>query len=100
MQFLETCILDGETPPIDLYLIFEKSSWMNLILTACEACKIQVQNRQKIKFTPNLIFQTQFTKNQVQINRGLSELHWTHQTQLGSLHIFKRPTKKTYECKN
>jgi uncharacterized protein (DUF983 family) len=48
---------------------FEKSSWSNLIFTACVACKIQVQNRQKIKFI-QLDFQTQFFKNLVQINMG------------------------------
>ena len=63
---------EPHSPPIDLHLIFEKSSLKNqvgqtflsisnLIFTACVACKIQVQNRQKIKFVQldflNLIFQ-------------------------------------------
>ena len=48
----------------------------NLTFTACVACKIRVQNRQKIKFI-QLDFLTWFFKNQVQINRGLVLLFYS-----------------------
>ena len=63
---------EPHSPPIDLHLIFEKSSLKNqvgqtflsisnLIFTACVACKIQVQNRLKTS-SFNLIFQTSLLK--------------------------------------
>ena len=51
-------------------MIFEKSSLMNLIFTACVACKNQLQNRKKKSSSPNLKFQYQFLKNHKQITVG------------------------------
>ena len=45
----------------------------NFISTAYVACKIQVRCKQKLS-SSNLIFGTQFFKNQVQINRGSVKL--------------------------
>ena len=59
--------------PINLHLIFEKSSWMSLIFTACVARKNQVRNRQKIKFknqVQNQFREIEILKTQVQIDRG------------------------------
>ena len=47
-------------------------SILNLVFTACVACKNQVQNRQKIKFK-NQFREIEILKNQVQIDKGLTK---------------------------
>ena len=71
--------IKSSLPPIDLNLIFEKSSWVNLIF--CLFQTLQATQAVKIKFeidkkscSSNWIFQTGFFKNQVQINRDLESL--------------------------
>ena len=68
------------SPPVDLYLIFEKSIWknpvrrtgflvyFNWIFTACVAYKNQFQNC--FLQVKNPVCWTWFFKNQVHINRG------------------------------
>jgi hypothetical protein len=87
-------------PPFDLLLIFEKTSlkkksWANLIFCLFRIWFLLSELPAKIKLevdkqtgSSNLIFQTRFFKNQVQINRGKvhSKLH-TPLNVIGSFYV-------------
>ena len=74
-------------PPVDLHLIFEKSSLQNqvgrtwfFVYFELDFCRLHRQKKIKFKICKksswsNLIFRTWFFKNQVEINRGETLVH-------------------------